>query len=187
MTTLSQMHCTACDEQTAAMSEAEIAKRLQQVPTWEVTETEGVKRLERHYAVDDFAQALAFANAIGALAEAEFHHPRLVVEWGNVTVQWWTHDVQGLHLNDFIMVAKTEETYLKAFQRRGTDAIERRWESMREQTLQWWRDLTGKELPDVDEDRERLLSLLQDKYGCSEAEASDELERRINDYQRFVT
>jgi cytochrome c-type biogenesis protein CcmH/NrfF len=39
MTTLSQMHCTACDEQTAAMSEAEIANRLQQVPTWEVTET----------------------------------------------------------------------------------------------------------------------------------------------------
>jgi 4a-hydroxytetrahydrobiopterin dehydratase len=80
MTTLSHMHCTACEELTAAMSEAEIANRLQQVPTWEVTETEGVKRLERHYAVDDFAHALAFANAIGALAEAEFHHPRLVVE-----------------------------------------------------------------------------------------------------------
>lgn len=187
MTTLSQMRCTACDEQTAAMPEAEIANRRQQVSPWEVTETEGVKRLERHYAVDDFAQALAFANAIAALAEAEFHHPRLVVEWGNITVQWWTHDVQGLHLNDFIMAAKTEETYLKAFQRRGTDAIERRWESMREQTLQWWRDLTGKELPDVEEDRGRLMSLLQDKYGCSEAEASDELERRINDYQRFVT
>lgn len=104
-----------------------------------------------------------------------------------MTVQWWTHDVQGLHLNDFIRGTKTEETYLKAFQRRGTDAIEKRWESMREQTLQWWRELTGKELPDVEEDRDRLLSLLQDKYGCSEAEASDELERRVNDYQRFVT
>ena len=55
----------------------------------------------------DFAAALAFTNAVGAMAEAEGHHPALLTEWGRVQVTWWTHSVQGLHLYDFIAAAKT--------------------------------------------------------------------------------
>ena len=47
-------------------------------------------------------------DAVGAMAEAEGHHPALLVEWGRVRVQWWTHRVRGLHLNDFIAAAKTD-------------------------------------------------------------------------------
>jgi 4a-hydroxytetrahydrobiopterin dehydratase len=58
---------------------------------------------------DDFAQALAFTNAVGELAEAENHHPALLTEWGRVTVTWWTHVSRGLSRNDFVMAAKTDE------------------------------------------------------------------------------
>jgi 4a-hydroxytetrahydrobiopterin dehydratase len=52
--------------------------------------------------------ALAFTDRIGALAEAEGHHPALLTEWGKVRVEWWTHKIGGLHRNDFIMAAKTD-------------------------------------------------------------------------------
>ena len=58
-----------------------------------------------------FAEALAFTDAVGALAEAEGHHPAILTEWGRVTVTWWTHAIKGLHRNDFIMAARTDELY----------------------------------------------------------------------------
>ncbi|HSE95394.1 MAG TPA: 4a-hydroxytetrahydrobiopterin dehydratase, partial [Methylomirabilota bacterium] len=55
-----------------------------------------------------FVAALDFTNRVGALAEAEGHHPALLTEWGRVTVSWWTHAIRGLHRNDFVMAAKTD-------------------------------------------------------------------------------
>jgi 4a-hydroxytetrahydrobiopterin dehydratase len=59
----------------------------------------------------NFLQALKFTNKIGAIAEEEGHHPRIITEYGRVTVDWWTHMIGGLHKNDFIMAAKTDEIY----------------------------------------------------------------------------
>jgi 4a-hydroxytetrahydrobiopterin dehydratase len=56
----------------------------------------------------NFLQALKFTNKIGAIAEEEGHHPRIITEYGRVTVDWWTHRIGGLHKNDFIMAAKTD-------------------------------------------------------------------------------
>lgn len=67
--------------------------------------------LQRVYQFPDFQQAIAFANSIGEIAEAEGHHPALLTEWGKVTVTWWIHAIKGLHHNDFIMAAKTDEAY----------------------------------------------------------------------------
>ena len=61
-----------------------------------------------------FAAALAFTNRVGALAEAEGHHPALLTEWGHVTVTWWTHKIRGLHRNDFIMAAKTDALFAQS-------------------------------------------------------------------------
>ncbi|MEJ2333871.1 MAG: 4a-hydroxytetrahydrobiopterin dehydratase, partial [Desulfobulbaceae bacterium] len=52
-------------------------------------------------------------NRVAALAEEENHHPAIVTEWGKVTVSWWSHIIKGLHLNDFIMAARTEELFKK--------------------------------------------------------------------------
>ncbi len=85
-----------------------------QVPDWALTEEGGVPRLERAFRFKDFARALAFTDRVGALAEAEGHHPRIVTEWGRVTVAWWTHKIRGLHRNDFIMAAKTDALFSEA-------------------------------------------------------------------------
>jgi 4a-hydroxytetrahydrobiopterin dehydratase len=98
-----------CRRETPPATDAEILELRAQVPDWELVEVTGVKRLRRSFSFDDFAGALAFANRIGAVAEAEGHHPLLRIEWGRATVEWWTHSIGGLHRNDFVMAAKTEE------------------------------------------------------------------------------
>lgn len=109
MDTLTQMKCVACHKGEPTVTDAEIAEFHPQVSEWQIVERDGIKRLERVFKFDNFAQALAFANKVGELAEAEGHHPALLTEWGKVTVQWWTHKIKGLHRNDFIMAAKTDK------------------------------------------------------------------------------
>ncbi len=111
MSELSEMKCTACRGDEPKLTDAEIAELRSQVPEWQVVQREGIKRLERVFKVGDFAKALAFTNRVGEQAEEKGHHPALLTEWGKVTVSWWTHKIGGLHRNDFIMAAKTEEIF----------------------------------------------------------------------------
>ena len=60
---------------------------------------------ERRYRLPDFATGLALVNRIGALAEAQDHHPDLLLAWGRVEITLWTHSVGGLSRNDFILAA----------------------------------------------------------------------------------
>ncbi len=69
------------------------------------------KVYDKAYKFANFQGAIAFTNAVGEAAEKEGHHPALLTEWGKVTVSWWTHDVGGLHQNDFIMAARTDDIY----------------------------------------------------------------------------
>ena len=111
MADLTELKCVPCRGGEPPLQDAEIAGLKPQVPDWQVIEKDGVKRLERVYKFKDFAQALAFTNRIGELAEEEDHHPSILTEWGKVTVTWWTHKIKGLHQNDFIMAAKTDRLY----------------------------------------------------------------------------
>jgi 4a-hydroxytetrahydrobiopterin dehydratase len=111
MTDLIQIKCIPCRGDEPTVTEAELAEYLPQVPQWQVVERENIKRLERAFKFKNFSQALAFANKVGELAEAEGHHPAILTEWGRVTVTWWTHKIRGLHRNDFIMAAKTDRLY----------------------------------------------------------------------------
>ena len=111
MDALTQMKCVACRRDAPTVTDAEISELGPQIPDWEVVEQDGIKRLTRVFLADDFAQALAFTTKVGELAEEEGHHPSLLTEWGRTTVTWWTHKIKGLHRNDFIMAAKTDELY----------------------------------------------------------------------------
>ena len=111
MSELSEMKCTACRGGEPTLTETEIGELLPRVPGWQLVEREGVKRLERVFGFRNFAEALAFTNRVGEQAEEEGHHPALLTEWGRVTITWWTHKIGGLHRNDFIMAAKTDELY----------------------------------------------------------------------------
>lgn len=109
MDTLSKQSCEACRAGAPTVTPEQIRELLPRIPEWRIAQEQGVDRLVRVYAFPDFAGALAFTNRVGAIAEAEGHHPALLVEWGRVTVSWWTHKIKGLHINDFIMAAKTDE------------------------------------------------------------------------------
>lgn len=109
MSTLSEQHCEACRADAPRVTEQEAAELQRQIPEWEQIEVAGVAQLRRVFRLQNFAQALAFANRVGALAEEQGHHPALLVEYGKLTVHWWTHKIGGLHRNDFIMAAWTDK------------------------------------------------------------------------------
>ncbi|MBT3392025.1 MAG: 4a-hydroxytetrahydrobiopterin dehydratase [Chloroflexi bacterium] len=111
MRSLAELKCVPCRGGEPALSEREIKELHRLLPEWQVVEREGIQRLARDFKFGDFAQALAFTNQIGELAETEDHHPALLTEWGRVTVTWWTHVIGGLHRNDFIMAARCSQAY----------------------------------------------------------------------------
>lgn len=108
MTDLHNQSCEACKAGAPTLTEQELTQAQAQLPNWRVEEVEGVLRFVRSFAFKDFAAAFAFAAKVGDLAEAHAHHPKLVVEWGKVEVSWWTHKIQGIHMNDAVMAAKTD-------------------------------------------------------------------------------
>ena len=111
MINLAAGKCVPCRGGEPALTTAEIADLRLHVPQWQLKEVDGIQRLERVFKFKNYAEAITFTNKIAAIAEEEDHHPLMVVEWGRVTVQWWTHVVKGLHKNDFIMAAKTDEIF----------------------------------------------------------------------------
>lgn len=106
---LSQQTCIPCSGSLPAATAEEIASYRAQVPQWQLISPGGVSQLQRQYRFANFQQALAFTNEVGVIAETAGHHPALLTEWGKVTVSWWTHAINGLHHNDFVMAAKTDE------------------------------------------------------------------------------
>lgn len=111
MKELVQMKCSPCRIGAPSLPEKEISQFLSQLPGWKLLDESGIKRIQRLYTLENFIQALAFTNKVGELAEAEGHHPTLETAWGTTTVTWWTHKINGLHQNDFIMAAKTDDIY----------------------------------------------------------------------------
>ena len=108
MDTLNNERCTACRRDSPRVTAKETEELQRQVPDWSLIEPGGVLQLERKFRFSNFAEALSFTNRVGALAEAEGHHPAILTEWGQVTVRLWTHAIKGLHRNDFIMAAKID-------------------------------------------------------------------------------
>ena len=108
MIDLNQQTCAACREGAPLASVEQIEQFMPQLPDWRIVEVDGIKRLERLFSFSNFVEAQAFAIKVGVIAEREGHHPAILTEWGKVTVSWWSHKIKGLHVNDFIMAAKTD-------------------------------------------------------------------------------
>ncbi|HLU65849.1 MAG TPA: 4a-hydroxytetrahydrobiopterin dehydratase [Kofleriaceae bacterium] len=103
MEELTSKRCVEGAPRLSAEALAQIAARLGR--GWTV---EG-DRLRKEFRFPDFAQALAFVNRAGEVAEQENHHPDLHLSWGRVLVETWTHSAGGLTENDFVLAAKIEE------------------------------------------------------------------------------
>lgn len=109
MTSLTAQHCEACHVGAPMVTEAEKQQLHQQIPEWELIWQGAEEQLKREFTFKDFATAWLFTNKVAELAEAQGHHPALLLEYGKVTVRWWTHKIGGLHRNDFIMAARTDQ------------------------------------------------------------------------------
>ncbi len=104
---LAGKHCVPCRGGVPPLEGKELEKLSAQLGGgWRVVDGH---HLEKQYGFDDFAGALAFTNAVGAIAEAEGHHPDIYLAWGQVRLTIWTHKIDGLTESDYILAAKAEE------------------------------------------------------------------------------
>lgn len=114
MNDLAQMHCSPINSSSMKLSETEIDQQLNRLSDWLVIDRMDEPRLEKVFKFQDFHQALSFTNLVAQESEKENHHPAILTEWAKVTVGWWTHKIKGLHMNDYIMAAKTDRLYRTA-------------------------------------------------------------------------
>lgn len=109
MSKLSSKVCTACRGDEDPLKSSELEDKMEDIDEgWEL---EGDHHIHRTFDFKDFKSALDFVNKIGELAEEQGHHPNIHLEWGEVGVKLYTHKIDGLHENDFIMAAKIDELW----------------------------------------------------------------------------
>ena len=102
---LAQKECIPCRGGVPPLRGDELKPLAAQVPQWQVVDEH---HLEREFRFPDFKYALAFTNLVGELAEAQGHHPDILLAWGKVKVTIWTHKIDGLTESDFVLAAKID-------------------------------------------------------------------------------
>ena len=86
---------------------------LSNLRDWEVIDEDNLPKLRCTFLCRTFSGSMSFANDIAKISEEQNHHPKMIVEYKKVTVIWWTHELAGLHHNDFIMAAKCSRIALR--------------------------------------------------------------------------
>ncbi|PIN74197.1 4a-hydroxytetrahydrobiopterin dehydratase [Candidatus Woesearchaeota archaeon CG10_big_fil_rev_8_21_14_0_10_45_16] len=103
---LTKKKCVACEGGIPPLKGERLKKYQKMVKGWKTVRSH---QIEKGYKFKDFKTALKFVDKIGSLAEKEGHHPDIFLAWGKVKVTLWTHAVNGLSENDFIMAAKIDK------------------------------------------------------------------------------
>ena len=99
--------CAPCQGGIPPLEVGEAKKLQAQTPGWELKE--GVHHIFRRFEFNNFQESLYFVNKVGELAEKEGHHPDVEFGWGYAGIKIFTHKINGLHENDFILAAKINE------------------------------------------------------------------------------
>jgi 4a-hydroxytetrahydrobiopterin dehydratase len=107
---LKSQSCEACQIGAPKVSENEIDELLLEVEGWTLIE-DPIKKLKKVFVFKSYEDSLNFSIKIAKLANQEDHHPQIILEWAKVTVTWWSHKIEGLHHNDFICAAKTDNLF----------------------------------------------------------------------------
>ena len=105
MESLSEKHCVPCHGGVPRLAGEEITPLLAQLDGWEVVDEH---HLSKEYKFKNFADALAFVNSVGGVAEAEGHHPDIEFGWGYARLKIYTHAIDGLSESDFILAARID-------------------------------------------------------------------------------
>jgi 4a-hydroxytetrahydrobiopterin dehydratase len=103
---LKNKKCEPCSGGMSSLTQVEIIDFKKQIdPDWNITLD---NRIEREYLFVNYRQTMSFVNKIAALAESENHHPVLHVYYGKILIEIWTHAINGLSENDFILASKID-------------------------------------------------------------------------------
>ena len=107
---LAKQKCEACTIDAPLVDEKRFPEILNDLDGWEIIYGE-TNILSKTFSFSSYSNSVKFTMDITKLAEEEDHHPEIVLEWGKVTVSWWSHKIKGLHKNDFIAAAKTDALF----------------------------------------------------------------------------
>ena len=110
MSNLLNQACEACEIGAPLIPEHEQETLLVNLDGWIIDRSENPK-LVNEYRFNSYAHASRFVTLIVNLAESEDHHPKITLEWGLVILEWWSHKIKGLHMNDFICATKSDEIF----------------------------------------------------------------------------
>ena len=108
MNDLSSQSCEACQIDAPKVPQDQIQILLSEINGWVLIE-EPINKIQKVFSFKSYKDSVDFSNKVASLADDEDHHPQIVLEWGKVTVIWWSHKIKGLHKNDFICAAKTDK------------------------------------------------------------------------------
>ncbi len=104
---LSEKNCISCEGKIPKLSPNEIKNFSSELKNdWQVIDS---KKISFEFKFKNFVEAMSFANKITEISETENHHPDLHISWGKVGVEIWTHTINGLSENDFILASKIEK------------------------------------------------------------------------------
>lgn len=109
---LQEKSCTPCRGGVPPLTREEAEHFQTEAPDWRLDQD--ARQIARSFRFADFRAALAFVETVGALAEAEGHHPDIHFGWGYATVFLQTKKIKGLHENDFIMAAKIDRLFAQS-------------------------------------------------------------------------
>ena len=112
MSELHQESCVLIKQGNAqALTDDTLRLLLKELPAWSLEHWDSTTVITRTYPFKRYTDALRFVQNLGEQAQTEDHHPVMVVEWGRVGVTWWTHTLNGVHRNDAIMAARSDQIY----------------------------------------------------------------------------
>lgn len=103
--------CVACSADAPIASNLAVAEFLESHSEWKIATDVEFPQIVRIYSFSKYLEGLEFVNKVAELSESEGHHPDILLEYGKVTVRWWSHKIKNLHVNDFIMASKCDLAY----------------------------------------------------------------------------
>jgi len=105
---LTEKKCVPCEGGSLPLSDENEDALLQEITAWNLVRDD-VHKLQREFSFKDFKEAMVFVNKLADLAEQEGHHPNIIINYNKVKVELFTHAINGLSENDFIVAAKIDQ------------------------------------------------------------------------------
>ena len=99
---MTQKKCKPCEGSMPPLAEEKANELLNQIPGWEIKDG----HVFRQFKFKNFRESISFVNKVAEIAEQEGHHPDIIINYNKVAIELWTHAVNGLSENDFILSAK---------------------------------------------------------------------------------